>query len=213
MESLTAAPPASTHDRLVHLLRYEGEAAVEPLARTLGLTTMAVRKHLDALTAEGLVAYRTEHRPVGRPRRVYALTRAADGHFPSAYEGLTLELLQFLHDRDGEAGVTEFFRQRASRQRTQYSAELAGLPLPERVARFTALRNREGFMARHEQTADGVFIVREHNCPCRLAAEACPQICEAERRLFMDVLGTSVDLRNAIAHGGGHCEFRLTPRS
>ncbi len=50
-----------TTDKIVDILKLNGAQTAQSLAAELGLTSMGVRQHLQALEAEGLV--RTEDRP------------------------------------------------------------------------------------------------------------------------------------------------------
>ncbi|MER3420724.1 MAG: hypothetical protein C4290_09470 [Chloroflexota bacterium] len=56
-----------TRERIVELLRRHGELSVAELSRQLDIAAPAVRRHLDILVAEGMVAYRPVKRPLGRP--------------------------------------------------------------------------------------------------------------------------------------------------
>lgn len=198
---------AGTRDRLTRLLRLQGESAVGALAGQLRLTTMAVRKHLDSLEAVGLVQYRTEARPIGRPRRLYALTAAASGLFPQAYEELAADLLAHLRAVGGDAAVGVFFERRAHRLQERYGRTLGNLPLPERARQLAELREADGFMACCWQEADGTISLSEHNCPFRTIVEANPEICAAEMELFRAILGGEVQRRRWMPEAGNACEF------
>ncbi|MEJ7666336.1 MAG: ArsR family transcriptional regulator [Hymenobacter sp.] len=63
-------------------LKHAGEATADQLAAGLGVTVSAVRQQLDALAADGLVAWRPEPAGQGRPTHLYRLTRAAEPPLP-----------------------------------------------------------------------------------------------------------------------------------
>ncbi len=73
---------SASQQEIVRLLRRQGDLTVEDLSRGMGISSVAVRQHLEMLEAEGLLTTRTERRPIGRPRRIYRLTDAADELFP-----------------------------------------------------------------------------------------------------------------------------------
>lgn len=198
---------AGTRDRLTRLLRLQGESAVGALAGQLELTRMAVRKHLDSLEAVGLVQYRTEARPIGRPRRLYSLTAAASALFPQAYEELAADLLAHLRAESGDAAVEAFFQKRAHRLQERYGRSLDNLLLPERARQLAKLREADGFMACCRQEADGTISLSEHNCPFRTIVEANPEICAAEMDLFRAILGGEVQRRLWMPEAGNACEF------
>ena len=67
-----------TRDRLTELLLERGTATATELGCALGLSTAGVRRHLDAMLADGMVVARERRSPGprgrGRPARVFALT-------------------------------------------------------------------------------------------------------------------------------------------
>ena len=68
-----------TRERVLSLLLELGPSTTATLGERLGLTQAAIRRHLDALVAEGSVTTREARRRVvtrGRPARLYALTDA-----------------------------------------------------------------------------------------------------------------------------------------
>ena len=87
------------------------------LAGELGLTPAAIRRHLDALVADGLLAEReprpSGHRGRGRPARTYALTDAGRAEFPHAYDDLANTALRYLRDTGGDQAVAAFAAHRA----------------------------------------------------------------------------------------------------
>ncbi len=62
MTRVSNQPQAPTQT-VLWLLKRKGRAATKELAAALGVTGMAIRKHLSVLSAAGLVTYETERRP------------------------------------------------------------------------------------------------------------------------------------------------------
>ncbi|MDP9436113.1 MAG: winged helix-turn-helix transcriptional regulator, partial [Actinomycetota bacterium] len=83
---------AGTRERVLALLLELGPSTAAVLAERLAVSPAGVRRHLDALLAEGTVTTREARRPGmrrrGRPARVYALTDAGHAAGPSAYDDL-----------------------------------------------------------------------------------------------------------------------------
>src|SRR5687767_7536312 len=85
----------STRGRIILLLRSRSRA-VNELAETLGLSSNAVRTHIDRLERDGLV-HRSGTRPSTRkPNITYGLTPAAERLFPKMYGPVLRELLDVL---------------------------------------------------------------------------------------------------------------------
>ena len=203
-----AAPP-TTRERIVRLLRERHEIAVRPLAEVLGLSTMAVRKHLDALEAASLVTYRMEGRPVGRPRRLYTLTRAADPLFPQDYERFATDLATEVRTRYGGDALLSIIDVLSEACRRRYQPALNSLDFDASVRRLTALRDADGYMASSRREADGTVVITERNCPLRAIADCCSELCQAEERLFAVLLNADVRRTHSMPEGATACEFAV----
>src|SRR5215213_2971791 len=86
-------PPADarTRDRVWRTVLEQGPVSASQLAGRLGLTPAAVRRHLDALSSDGLVAVwqaPLAHRGRGRPARRYIATDRGHSLAPSGYDDL-----------------------------------------------------------------------------------------------------------------------------
>ncbi|MFN8514795.1 MAG: winged helix-turn-helix transcriptional regulator [Thermomicrobiales bacterium] len=62
-----------TRREILETLRRSAGLTADQLAETLGVTAMAIRKHLAALQSEELLTAQIERRPIGRPVYLYAL--------------------------------------------------------------------------------------------------------------------------------------------
>lgn len=206
----------STRESVARLVLERGPQTAAALAGELELSAAAIRRHLDAYVADGLLV---ESRPRpsvqrgrGRPARVYALTDAGRAAFPHAYDDLATTALRYLRDTGGDEAVVAFAEHRA-----ETLAEALGGPLAEDVrrcaptdARADAMANAltaNGYAATTEHAAGGVAGVQicQHHCPVAHVAAEFPQLCEAETRAFEKVLGTYVQRLATIAHGDGVC--------
>src|ERR687897_730294 len=94
------------------------------LAERLGLTPAAVRRHLDALLADGLIDAREPRvygqRGRGRPAKVFALTDNGRDRFEQAYDDLAVGAMRFLAETGGGAMVAEFARRRVADLEERY---------------------------------------------------------------------------------------------
>jgi predicted ArsR family transcriptional regulator len=213
----TGGPEQGTRDAVARTVLERGPQCAAALAEILGLSPAAIRRHLDALVADGLLVER-EPRPTaprgrGRPARMYALTDSGRAAFPHAYDDLASTALRFLHDTAGETAVVAFAEHRAARLRATLEADLAehadgGAGVPEdvdgRVGALAAALSGRGFAAGTAQSAVGVQLC-QHHCPVAHVAAEFPELCEAETRAFEELLGTYVQRLATIAHGDGVC--------
>ncbi|MDP9374561.1 MAG: transcriptional regulator [Chloroflexota bacterium] len=202
----------TTRREILDALRRSAGLTADQLADALGVTAMAVRKHLAALQEDGLLTARVERRPVGRPVHVYTLTPRAQDRFPQHYQDLTTELLDDLRALDGEEKVNTLFRRRAERAYTALEPALAGRPLAERLTDLARYLDEQGFLAGWEETADGDYLLKEHNCAIFGVAQCTPEACACEldlfQRLFADA-GVQVERERHLLNGDHLCCYRL----
>jgi predicted ArsR family transcriptional regulator len=199
----------STRRSIIILLRTEGPLSAGDLAERIGITEMAIRRHIATLERDHLIYPTTIRQPMGRPAKVYHLTEEADDLFPKNYHTLTLDLLEDLVRVDGEAKVQQLFNQREERLVQQFEEVLAGKTLEEKVSIIADLQNRKGYLARWEAKQDGSFEIIEYNCPIAQVSKLYPQTCACETNVFRRVLGTDVSRSECLAEGGKCCVFRV----
>jgi predicted ArsR family transcriptional regulator len=207
-------PKQGTRRDILHLLKTEGPSDAGALAKRLGVTAMAVRQHLYDLAAEGLVSFREEPRPVGRPAKLWALTETADTVFPDAHADLALDLIGSIRATLGEAGIEAVIADRARRHTAAYRAAMAdSKTLAEKLEALASLRTKEGYMAAVERAEDGFLLVENH-CPICSAAKACSGLCAMELQVFADALGPdhAVERTDHILAGARRCAYRITSR-
>ena len=199
-----------TRDAVARLILERGPQCAATIAEVLGLSPAAIRRHLDALLAEGLI---TEGRPRptaqrgrGRPARSYAITDAGRSAFPHAYDDLATTALRYLRDTGGDEAVAAFAAHRADELadllRTEVPAGNASIAT--RAEAMAEALTAHGYAASTETAAAGTQIC-QHHCPVAHVAAEFPQLCEAETRAFENVLGTYVQRLATIAHGDGVC--------
>jgi predicted ArsR family transcriptional regulator len=196
-----------TRERVAELLLRTGGATAADLGTELGLSPAAVRRHLDAMLADGTVVERdaphTGRR--GRPARLFTLTEAGRDAFPHAYDALATSALRFLARTGGEDVVKAFAAARVAELETRY-ADVAAAPVDERPARLAQALSRDGYAA-----TSGPGEVCQHHCPVQHVAEEFPQLCEAETEFFARLLGTPVRRLTTIATGDSCCTATVTP--
>lgn len=202
----------STRREIINILRTSGPLTVGELGDLLGITHVAVRRHLTSLERDGLITSVQERLPMGRPTRVYSLTEAADELFPKKYGSLTLEILEFVAEAQGDL-VEQFFAARRDRMIAKYGPEVsAGATLEERVQRLTDIQAANGYLASHEEGVDDTFILKEFNCPIRQVSRRFPHACQHELEFFRTVLGTdSIQRVECISQGGTCCRYTIAP--
>jgi predicted ArsR family transcriptional regulator len=204
--------PSPAAERVARALLDGGPATAAELAMRLGHSPTVVRRHLDALIAEGVVQA-DDQRPFGpaptprrgRPARVFSLTDAGSHAFDVDYDDLAVSALDYIARTYGEEAVMAFARERAhdlvARHRDGVSQAR------DDVARLSALASglaTDGYAATTVDTEAGPQLC-QHHCPVRHAAVRFPQLCEAETEAFEELLGTHVLRLATLGRGDGVC--------
>jgi predicted ArsR family transcriptional regulator len=200
----------ATRNRVARSILSEGPRTAAELASSLGLTPAGVRRHLDALLAEGLVEAREQrvygHRGRGRPAKVFALTDAGRAIFHHSYDALAVEAIRFIEETAGEEAVAAFARRRFADLAERYRTVLAEADPAERPRLLAGALTADGYAAatRESEKLPGEQLC-QHHCPVQHVAEQFPQLCEVETQVFAELLGTHVQRLATIAHGDGVC--------
>lgn len=198
-----------TRQAVARLLLEQGPTTAASIADALKLSPAAVRRHLDALLADGEVgtrdAPRRGHRGRGRPAKLFLLTEAGRARFGHAYDDLAVALLRFLAARDGDESVRDFARSRVASLVDPHKADVvAKADVVDRTRVLAAALSREGYAAATRHVASGEQLC-QHHCPVAHVAAEFPQLCEAETEAFAKVLGTHVQRLATIARGDAAC--------
>ena len=185
-----------TRERVLGLLLELGTATAATLSERLDVTPAGIRRHLDALLAEGVVTTREPRRRVvtrGRPAKLYALSEAGHAAGPSAYDALAVSALRFMTPEQVDA----FAEARGRELEERY----AGTTSPTELA--VAL-SADGYAASVTDQGLGVQLC-QHHCPVQHVAAEFPQLCDAETAALGRVLDVHVQRLATIAHGDGVC--------
>jgi predicted ArsR family transcriptional regulator len=206
--------PVPTRDEVARLLLEQGPATAAALGERLGISPTAVRRHLDALTADGLATDR-EQRPLGgaqrgrgRPAREFLLTAAGRASFPHAYDDLAAAALRFLAETGGEQAVAEFAERRVDIVERRHGDEVRAAGPAGQVEALADALTAEGYAASAHRVGTGGQLC-QHHCPVAHVAAEFPQLCEAETKAFERLLGTHVQRLATIARGDAVCTTHI----
>ena len=201
-----------TRARILREVQAGGTTAPE-LADVLGISAAAVRRHLGAMQADGLVESATVHDGgTGRPADRWTLTRRGKRLFADRSAEFADQLLTHLEARFGRAAVAEFLKDRNASQADRYAEDLAAVADPAERARLLAeALSDDGFAARVETGDNGRSLkLLQSHCAIEDIAKEHPEICAHEAALFKRVLGSGehavkVSRRDTIAAGSSAC--------
>jgi len=208
-----ASPPKLRREILVHLRR-SGPTSPDGLAAALGASRTGVLQQLHALEEAGLVSHAAEKHGVGRPRHLYDVTPDAQELFPADYGGFAVGLIAAIEELGGANLVEEVFaarrRQIGERIRRRLADRLPeSASLEQVVLELAVIQDDAGYLAEALVEGDGTIRLREHNCAIYQVSQDTRAACEAELRLFRDVLGAEVVRETHIASGDRCCTYRI----
>lgn len=208
-----------TRERVARSILENGPSTAAVLAARLHLTAPAVRRHLDALLATGVVEAREQPaygaRRRGRPAKVFVITNAGRDAFDQAYDDLAASALRFLADHGAREGgddlVAAFARRRVADLEERYRPLVDAAPPQHRAGALAEALSADGYAASAHAApvaAQGAQLC-QHHCPVAHVAEQFPQLCEAETAAFARLLGTHVQRLATIARGDGVCTTHI----
>lgn len=215
----TASADLSTRDRVTQLLLERGAATAAQLGSALGLSPAAIRRHLDAMLADGDVFAREQavrgSRRRGRPAKVFALTEAARVRCGiHHYDNIATAALRWIARTGGAHAVESFAADQvaALEERCRSAMEDAGDDPLARAEALAGALTAEGYAANASTIASGGQLC-QHHCPVAHVAAEFPQLCEAETAVISRLVGSHVQRLATIAHGDGVCTTHIPAQS
>ncbi len=208
------AADGRTRDRVAQLLLERGSATAAELGAELGLSSAAIRKHLDAMLADQLVEAREVPkrgpRGRGRPAKTFVLTAAARESFPHFYDGIATAALRWIAEHGGPGAVSAFAAAQvaALEERCRIALCEAGDDPMARAEALAEALTAEGYAANATTIASGGQLC-QHHCPVAHVAAEFPQLCDAETEVISRLIGTHVQRLATIAHGDGVCTTHI----
>jgi predicted ArsR family transcriptional regulator len=197
-----------------------GPVTAAQLSAELGITPAAVRRHLDALVADGLVRQAplaAGSRGPGRPARGWVATEAAHAAEPGAYDDLATAALAALERELGRGALERFAQARADELEARHreQVEAAGTAPAARAGALAQGLTGDGYAARaavvgaRHTHQPGVQLCQGH-CPVQSVAARYPELCEAETAAFSRLLGVPVRRLATLAAGHHACTTHVT---
>ena len=208
-----ASGDGRTRELVARCLLEDGPIAAVVVAERLGLSPAAVRRHLDALLADGEAVTRDQPRRGprgrGRPAKLFLLTALGRSRFGHAYDDLAVAALRFLAERGGADAVRDFAEQRVDALIGRHRGVIAAADSTSgRAEALADALTHEGYAASARSiTLNGVAGEQlcQHHCPVAHVAAEFPELCEVETAAFARLLGTHVQRLATIARGDAAC--------
>ncbi|HSB00664.1 MAG TPA: winged helix-turn-helix transcriptional regulator [Anaerolineales bacterium] len=193
-------------DKILQTLLRKPKITINELAEAVGINPISVRHHLTNLQMEGLIAAEEERHGVGRPRLVYSLTEEGMERFPTKYLRLTTRLLAQMKESMPGPLVTKLFNQVAEDLASEYTSQMQGLSMEERLEFVKELLAQEGFTVEWEKKGTE-YQIHEISCPYYQIGVAHPEVCTVDQTLISKMLALPASKVQCILDGGAFCTY------
>ncbi|NTV40289.1 MAG: winged helix-turn-helix transcriptional regulator [Demequinaceae bacterium] len=206
----------TTRERVLGLIVSAGPITAATIAEQFELTPAAVRRHLSALTDDGLIADHDKAGPIdrgrGRPAKSFVATPEGQRALKSAYSDVAQEAMEFLKAR-GE--LESFVADHGARFENKLTGSIdMTAPVATRVGALSDALAAMGY-ATSVRPGPGGYTLQlcQGHCPVQEIAQATPEWCEEETKAFSRVLGVHVQRLSTLAQGAHVCTttIPLTP--
>jgi DeoR family suf operon transcriptional repressor len=199
----------STRERILQsLLRHPG-STINDLAEAVGINPISVRHHLTNLQVEGLVSAEEERHGVGRPRLIYTLTEDGMERFPTRYLRLTSRLLSQMKETLPQPMISKLFSEMATSLAEEYSEQLKGMSMEERLETVKELLAQEGFVVEWEKSGQE-YHIHEITCPYLQVGQNHPEVCTVDQTILSNMLAVPAEKVRCILSGDAHCTYVVT---
>src|SRR5690606_1276637 len=225
----------TTRDRLVEAISTHGPITARRLAESFGLTSAAVRRHLAALEADGIITEHdvpVAHRGRGRPSKSFVLSQSAHEELPGGYDELAVMAVQELARCGGDEAIVALAERRVADWEGKLAQRVAereaageGVTLQRRLELLPELLTERGYAttvrplhvplpapARHTGAAPRTVVTAQlchGRCPVLDVAEDHPELCEAETRVISRIIGAPVQRLATLAQGAHACTTHI----
>jgi DeoR family suf operon transcriptional repressor len=200
---------SSSRQLLLVAIKNRGEATTEELSRETYLSPGAVRQHLLALEAQGLVSYLRMRNGPGRPRHVFRLTGHGEELFPQLYSEIANVLFSAIEAED-EAVLERVFKRLVEEQVGLAAQRVQSMTRPERLLELVQLIENYGYFPRLEVVDNGPASLTLRHCPLLKLAQNHAAICEVECSAMKSVLpGASIERTAHRLNGDSVCCYEI----
>jgi len=208
-----------TRSRILDFLQRNKRATVEELASATGLAPASIRRHLDILQRDKVIALEEVRRQMGRPHYVYFLTEHGQEQMPKEYFRLTNMLVQEiaalqnceLRELDGPSLLDTVFARMAERLAASYTERVDGKTFDERVRELIKILQEGNFYPEWERTEEG-YRLACYNCPYHQVAKVNRQTCLLDLNFMRKLVGAEVSRDHCQAGGDGRCVYLIRPQ-
>ncbi|WP_297217560.1 metalloregulator ArsR/SmtB family transcription factor [Thermoplasma sp.] len=199
-----------TESRIIIALKKHDGLSLQDLSNQLGLSKMAILKHIQVLENRHIVERRIMKGEIGRPFYRFYLLMKSSSAFGSAGDRILNELIEFLAETGHRDLVIRFLENRYDDIKRSYIRTLGNMKEDSRVEGLAKLRYEENYVPELKKTGNSKYELSEYNCPIFTIAQRFGEACSLECNLFESVLGMKVVSTHTQVNGHGACRFIIS---
>lgn len=203
-----------TRLRIVALLQGANQTTIGELAKALDMAPASVRRHLDILQRDRLVAYKTIRQKPGRPEHAFSLTELGQEALPKRYQQLLQRLLSTLtphakfKENDQDKHLESLLKQIAQQIVSPYFEQIQSGSFQTRIQSLQKILEIEEFAPEIESLPNGIGV-HLLNCPFRGVAMENAVVCAMDKELIGLVLGAPAIDQHRINRDHHHCIYQV----
>ncbi|MCH8206288.1 MAG: ArsR family transcriptional regulator [Chloroflexi bacterium] len=206
-----------TRLRILQLLQKNEKDTVDGLARSIGLAPATIRRHLDILQRDRLVAFDQVRKKTGRPEYSFFLTEQGQEALPKDYDLLLNMVVGELSSlsaedtegRDGDGLLAMIFKRLSEKAWGEYRDEVEGKDLERRLSTLMAVLEQQNFFPEAE-VVGGTLRIKLLNCPFRSVALQHKAVCLFDANLIASMLDLEPEREACIHDGDSGCMYTAT---
>jgi len=190
---------------LIEAIKKSQGMAVADISRELEMSYMGVKQHCQKLEAMGyLETWRVPRSGVGRPEKLYRLTKKCDELFPQPGSELMLNVMEGMQKFFGESSPEKIFFHHFEKLKNDWAATIhKGKSLVEKATRLADLRDKAGCFSRCKYDTEKGFRIEEYHNPLNDLFKVYPNLINQEIRMMEQLLGTKVTRQEVKLDKGG----------
>jgi DeoR family transcriptional regulator, suf operon transcriptional repressor len=209
---MSVETPNSDAD-LLDLIRIAGPLSVTELADAMEVTATAVRQRLTRLMAQAMIHREAIRAGRGRPKHRYSLTDKGLRDTGSNFTDLALALWREIRAVGDENLGRDVLRRISRALASGYASQIQGETAEARLQSLGELLKQRRIPVTVGTTKDNQSSLTTHACPYPNLAESDRGICEMEKLLFSELIGSDLVLTQCRLNGGGDCRFETGSQS
>ena len=203
-----------TRLRILELLQKNSHDTVGGLATAMGLAPATVRRHLDILQRDRMVAFEEVRKKTGRPEYSFFLTEEGQEAMPKGYDHLLRLLVEELGvltsgDLTGLAGqdvLEVVFSRLPAKLGMDNAATAESDNIDDRKDALLDVLQTEDFVP-EANIVYGKLQIRLQNCPFRSVAMANTTVCDFDAAVINASIGQEMTRIECIHDGDPACVY------